>query len=161
MVSVCGSNTTSTGISRIRAWGVCSHSTMLVIMRGEARHRAMMNDVAVQLCLAAGLGHRDFSRGADWAERPRREIHLAAFVAALQQQLFCFGAVPEMLGFGGRLRHCAPGCRHLRFLPSAGRLLAVCWPSAGRKVRPGRAARQTGTTCWVCQNLFGARRCAG
>ena len=45
--------------------------------RREAGHRPVVDDVAVEPALAAGLEHRDLARGAGRAERARREIGLA------------------------------------------------------------------------------------
>src|SRR5581483_5147104 len=60
--------------------------------------RAVVDDIAVELALAARLEHRDLARGAGRAERPRREIDMGAGIAALQAQLARPRAVPEMLG---------------------------------------------------------------
>src|SRR5437763_5022118 len=56
------------------------------IRRGEARHRPVVNHIAVEPPLAAGAEHADLARGAMRTERPRWEIDLAASIAALQAQ---------------------------------------------------------------------------
>src|ERR1700754_2392911 len=61
--------------------------------------RAVVDDVAVECSLAAGLEHADLARGAGRAERARREIDVGAGVTALQAQFAGLGAVPEMPGF--------------------------------------------------------------
>src|SRR5579872_680504 len=66
------------------------------IGRGEARRRAMMDDIAVELALAACLENGDLARGAVGTEGPRRKIDLLAGVAALQAQLALSRAIPEM-----------------------------------------------------------------
>src|SRR3979490_2214933 len=38
------------------------------VRRGEARHRAVMDDVAVEFCLAAGFEYADLARGTGRAE---------------------------------------------------------------------------------------------
>src|SRR5690606_15294010 len=70
------------------------------IGRLEPGRRARIDDVAVEPRAAAGAEHLDRARAAMRAERPRREIRLAAaLAAALQAQLACPRAFPEMLGF--------------------------------------------------------------
>jgi len=54
------------------------------VRRREARYRTVMDDVAVEFCLAAGFEHVDLARGAGRAERSRREIDIGAGIAALQ-----------------------------------------------------------------------------
>src|ERR1700722_346396 len=83
------------------------------IGRGEAGRRAMMDDVAVELALAARLEDGDLAGGAGRAERTRREIDVGAGVATLQPQLRGLRAVPEMLGFGGRFRSRAGWLGHV------------------------------------------------
>src|SRR3954464_1650149 len=46
------------------------------IRRREAGHRAMMDHIAVQRCLATGLEHADLARGARRTERTRREVDI-------------------------------------------------------------------------------------
>src|SRR5215469_5121726 len=82
------------------------------IGRREARHRAMVDHIRIEPALAARREHADLARGAGGAERPRREIDLAAGVAALQAQLAGLRAVPEMLRLGCRLRPRASSLRH-------------------------------------------------
>src|ERR1700722_18549657 len=48
------------------------------VRRREARHRAVMDHIAIEFCLAAGLEHADLARGAGRAKRPRREIDVGA-----------------------------------------------------------------------------------
>src|SRR5215475_13196353 len=60
----------------------------------------VIDDIAVELALAARLEDRDPARGAGRAERPRRKIDMRASVAALQAQLASLRAIPEMLGLG-------------------------------------------------------------
>src|SRR5579862_4047734 len=72
--------------------------------REAGRGRAVIDDVAIELALAARLEHADLARGAFGAERARREVDVGAGVAALQPQLAGFSAVPEMLGLRRRLR---------------------------------------------------------
>src|SRR4051812_25222419 len=50
------------------------------VRRREAGHRAVVDDVAVKLCLAAGPEHADLARGAGRAERARRKIDVGAGV---------------------------------------------------------------------------------
>ena len=81
-----------------------------------------MDDVAVELALAACLEHADLARRAGRAERTRREIDIGAGVAALQPQFAGLGAVPEMLGLRCRFRSRARWLGHVdEFLPAAGR----------------------------------------
>src|SRR5439155_19503192 len=56
------------------------------IGRREARYRAVVDHIGVEPAFAARGEDADLARGASRAERPRREIHLAAGVAALQAQ---------------------------------------------------------------------------
>src|SRR5215469_12192844 len=87
--------------------------------RREARRgRAMVDDVAVELTPAARLEDGDLARSAGRTERPRREIHMRACVAALQAQLAGLRAIPEMLGFGCRFGFRAGSLGHIvSFLP--------------------------------------------
>src|ERR1700709_455166 len=48
------------------------------IGRRKARHRAVMDDVAVEPGLAAGLEDTDLARGAGRTKRPRRKIDIGA-----------------------------------------------------------------------------------
>src|SRR5258706_7187572 len=96
------------------------------VRRCEARHRAVMDHVAVELGLAAGLEHADLARGTGRAERARREIDVGAGVAALQAQLACLRAIPEMLGFRCRFRSRARWLGHVcYFLPGD----RAAWPA--------------------------------
>src|SRR5215471_3512716 len=65
------------------------------IGRREAGHRPVVDNIGVEPALAARRKHADLARGTGGAERPRREIHLAAAVAALQAQFPRPRAVPE------------------------------------------------------------------
>src|SRR6516164_3674008 len=94
-----------------RAFVELDHSDR--IGRGEAGGGAVMDDVAVELALAARLEARDRARGAARAERAWREIDMRAGITALQAQLARFCAVPEMLGFGRRLRFRARRLGHV------------------------------------------------
>jgi hypothetical protein len=94
--------------------------------RREARHRAVMDDVAVELGPAAGLEHADLARGTGWAERARREIDIGAGVAALQAQFVGLRAIPEMLGFGRRFRSRACWLGHVSD-SSLGRVHSARW----------------------------------
>src|ERR1700704_764094 len=97
------------------------------VRRREARHRAVMDHVAVELCLAAGFEHADLARGAGRTERARREIDVGAGVAALQAQLACLRAIPEMLGFRRRFRSRARWLSHVcHFLPGGRAAWPVC-----------------------------------
>src|SRR5579862_7691379 len=80
--------------------------------RREARHRPVMDHVAVEPAPAGRLEHADLARRAMRAERPRREIGLAAGVATLQPQFARARAFPEMHGLGRRLRPRALSLRH-------------------------------------------------
>src|SRR5215467_8392526 len=64
---------------------------------------SMVDDVGVELALAARLEDGDLARGTGGAERPRREIDVRTGVAALQAELALARALPEMLGFRRRL----------------------------------------------------------
>src|SRR5664279_1139366 len=86
--------------------------------------RAMIDNVAVERTLAAGLEDADLARGAGGAERAWREIDIGAGVAALQAQFAGLGAVPEMLGFRRRFWFGARWFGH------------ICPSSRGRAVRP-------------------------
>src|ERR1700732_1092410 len=57
------------------------------VRRREAGDRTVMDHIAVEFCLAAGLEHADLARAAGRAEGTRREIDMGAGVAALQPQL--------------------------------------------------------------------------
>src|SRR5882762_3171962 len=94
----------------------------------EARYRAVMDDVAVEFCLAAGLEDADLARSTGWTKRSRREIDVGTGVAALQAQFVRPCAVPEMLGFGRRFRSRTRWLGHIcHFLVlSSGRWPAVC-----------------------------------
>src|SRR5579859_2621842 len=59
---------------------------------------AVVDDIAIELALAARLEDRDLARAAGRAEWPRRKVDLRADVAALQAQFAGLRAVPEMLG---------------------------------------------------------------
>src|SRR5579863_7630707 len=82
------------------------------IRRLEPWHLAVMDHVAVEDRLAAGLEHADLARAAFRAERPGREIRVAAFVAALQAEFTGLGAVPKMLRFRRGLRQGAAWFGH-------------------------------------------------
>ena len=85
------SKATSTGMSSYQRLGglraiddVGHHPRPLVefddgdrVGRGEARHRAVVDHIAVEPALAAGREDADLARGAVRAERARREIDLA------------------------------------------------------------------------------------
>src|ERR1700739_3248529 len=83
------------------------------IRRRETGGGTMVNDVAVELTLAARLEDGDLAGGAGGAERARREIDVGAGVATLQAQLACLRAVPEVLRFGCRFRSCARWLSHV------------------------------------------------
>ena len=97
------SKATSSGMSSTSASGrlraiddVGHHARPLVelddgdrVGRREARHRPVVDHIAVEPALAAGPEHADLARRAMRAERARREIGLAAGIAALQAQLAC------------------------------------------------------------------------
>src|SRR5690242_14500403 len=68
----------------------------------ETGDLAMMDYVAVEDRLAGGLEHADLARAAFRAERARREICVAAIVAALQPQFAGLCTVPEVLRFWRR-----------------------------------------------------------
>src|SRR5262249_45747485 len=108
-------------LRRLRAIDdVAHHARALVelndrdgIGRGEARRGGtMVDDVAVELALAARLEGADLARGAGWAERPRREVDVGAGIATLQAQFAGLGAVPEMLSFRRRFRFGARSFGH-------------------------------------------------
>src|SRR6516164_3037363 len=84
------------------------------IGRRETRHRPVVDHIGVEPALAAGSEHADIARGASRAERPRREIDLAAGVAALQAQFTGPRALPEMLRLRRRLRSRASCFGHSR-----------------------------------------------
>src|SRR5271166_2014711 len=86
------------------------------IRRRETRYRAVVDHIGVEPALAASGEHADLARGAGGAERPRREIHLAAGVAALQAQFAGARAVPEMLRLRCRLRPRASSFGHFSHL---------------------------------------------
>src|ERR1700730_938052 len=88
------------------------------IGRREAWHRPVVYHIRVEPALAARREHADVARRASRAERPRREIHLAARVAALEAQLARPRAVPEMLRLGCRLRPRASSFGHFSHLRS-------------------------------------------
>src|SRR5436190_292374 len=114
------------GVGRLRTADDVGHHARALIQlddsngvgRCEARRRAMVDDVAEQLGLAARLDHRDLARGAFRAEWPRRKVGVAAVVAALQPQLASLCALPEMLGLRRRCRHgsCSLGHGILQYL---------------------------------------------
>src|SRR5665647_3765001 len=66
------------------------------------RRGPVVDDVAVELALAAGLEHADLAAAAARAERARWEIDVGAGIAALQAKFTRLGAVPEMLGLRRR-----------------------------------------------------------
>src|SRR5215472_7871803 len=107
-------------LGRLRAAGDVGHHARPLfelddgdrIGRREARHRAVVNHIAVEPALAARRERSDVARRAGGAERPRREIHLAAGIAALQAQFAGFCAVPEMLRLGCGLRPRASSFGH-------------------------------------------------
>src|ERR1700676_3506935 len=69
------------------------------VRRRETRRGGpMVDDVAVELRLAAGLEDADLARGAGRTERTRREIDVGTSIAALQAKFAGLCAVPEMLG---------------------------------------------------------------
>src|SRR5467141_3106593 len=82
------------------------------VRRREAGYRAVMDDVAIEFRLAAGLEYADLARGTGRAERARREIDVGAGVAALQAQFARLCAIPEMLGFRCWFRLCARWLGH-------------------------------------------------
>src|SRR5215471_11954793 len=65
------------------------------IRRREAGYRTVVDHIGVEPALAARRKHADLARGTGGAERPRREIHLTAGIAALQAQFPRPRAVPE------------------------------------------------------------------
>src|SRR5215471_10409418 len=73
------------------------------IGRREARHRTVVDHIGIEPALAARREDADLARRAGGAEWPRREIHLAAGVAALEPQFARPRAVPEMLRLRRRL----------------------------------------------------------
>jgi hypothetical protein len=81
---------------------------LAVLLRSNAVNYAALGQNAAGLAFGAWRQthreHADVARGAGRAEGPRREIHLAAGVAALQAQLARSRAIPEMLRLGCRLR---------------------------------------------------------
>jgi hypothetical protein len=81
--------------------------------RETGRGGAVVDDVAVQRALAAGLEDADLARGTGGTERARRKIDVGAGVATLQAQLAGGGAIPEMLGFRCRFRSRARWLGHL------------------------------------------------
>src|SRR5258705_8438544 len=99
------------------------------VRRRKAGHRAVMDHVAVELCLAAGLEYADLARGADRTERAWREVDVGAGVAALQARLAGLRANPEMLGFRCRFRSRARWLRHI------GHLLPLGSGRVGRLLR--------------------------
>src|SRR3984893_11659115 len=140
MVSSSFSNATSSFMSSSSASGVCrtiddvAHHPRTFgefhhgdgVRRHEAGYRAVMDDVAVEFRLAAGLEHADLAAAAGRAERARREIDVGARVAALQAQLAYLRAIPEMLGFRCRFRSRARWLGHVcHFLPRD----RAAWPA--------------------------------
>src|SRR5580692_3554392 len=81
--------------------------------REAGRGGAMVDDIAVELALAARLEDRDLARGAGGTERPRWKIDMRACVAALQAQFAGLCAIPEMLGLGCRFGFRAGGLGHI------------------------------------------------
>src|ERR1700690_1145565 len=78
----------------------------------EARHRPVVDQVAVQRAQSTGRKAADLARGAGRTEWSRREIHMGASLAALQAQLSGGRTVPEIPGLGGRFGQCACRFRH-------------------------------------------------
>jgi hypothetical protein len=62
----------------------------------------MMDDVTVELALAARLEDRHLARGAGRAKRARRKVGMRASVTTLQEKFASLRTVPEMLGLGCR-----------------------------------------------------------
>src|SRR5439155_22169210 len=98
------------------------------VRRGEAgRRRAVVDDIAIERALAAGLEHSDLARGAGGAERARREIDIGAGIATLQAQFAGLRSIPEMLRFRRGFWFRARGLRHIGYSPWAyGRPPACC-----------------------------------
>src|SRR5262245_46154181 len=70
--------------------------------REARRGGAVIDDVAVELALAARLVDGDLARSAGGAERARREVGVSTGVTALQSQFAVSRAVPEVLGLRRR-----------------------------------------------------------
>src|SRR5271170_1401512 len=85
----------------------------------------MVDDVAVELRLAAGLEDADLARGAGRTERTRREIDVGASIATLQAKFAGLCAVPEMLGLRRRFRSRTRRIGHVASSP----LRRVCPPA--------------------------------
>src|ERR1700752_2567208 len=96
-----------------RAFGQLHHGDRVGWFK--ARHLAVVDHVAVEDRLSAGLEHADLARAALRAEWTWREVCVAAFVATLQAQLAGFRAVPEMLSFRRGLRQSAAWFGHVAF----------------------------------------------
>jgi hypothetical protein len=73
----------------------------------------MIDDIAVEFCLAGRFEDADLARRAFGAERPWRKIDMVAGIAALQPQLAVSRAIPEMLGFRRRFWFRARGLGHV------------------------------------------------
>src|SRR6516162_2698534 len=86
--------------------------------RREARHRPVVDHIAVKPAPAARGEYADVACGTGGAERPRREIDFAAGVAALQAQFAGARPIPEMLRLGCRLRSRASSFGHSSHLTS-------------------------------------------
>src|SRR6185312_9954733 len=81
--------------------------------REARRGGSMVDDIGIELALAARLEDGDVARGAGGTKRPRRKIDIGAGVAALQAEFALARAVPEMLGFRRRFWFRAGGLGHV------------------------------------------------